>query len=78
MNAKLRAWNMVFLGFTVAASMVGWLIGRDPSQLVVVFGALTGTTTALEAGNVGKRATFKKEAVSNAEHSSPAPAGSLP
>ncbi len=75
MNAKLRAWNMVFLGATVLGALVGWIFfDRDPSQLMVVFGALTGTATALEAGNVGKRATFKQEAV-NALSSSGAPTG---
>lgn len=55
---------MVFLGATVLGALAGWIFfDRDPSQLMVVFGALTGTATALEAGNVGKRATFKKEAV---------------
>lgn len=64
MNAKLRVWNMVFLGATVLGALVGWIVfDRDPAQLMVVFGALTGSQVGLEAAMVGKRATFKKEAV---------------
>jgi len=62
-NAKLRAWALVFLGLAVIGAIIGWLLDKDPNQLMVVFGALTGIITALEAGNVGKRATFKKDAV---------------
>lgn len=62
LNAKLRAWNMALFGVSVVGALIGWILGKDPSQLVVLFGALTGTATALEAAMVGKRATFKKEA----------------
>lgn len=63
MNAKLRAANMALLGLAVIGALIGWLLGHDPSDLMVVFGALAGTTTALEAGLVGKRATFNIDAV---------------
>lgn len=63
MNAKLRAWNLVFLGLAVVGALVGWMLGKEPGQLMVVFGAITTTAAALEAGAVGKRATFKAEAV---------------
>lgn len=64
MNAKLRAWNMVFLGVTAVGALVGWLFfDKDPVKLGLVFGALTASQTALEAGMVGKRHTFKVEAV---------------
>ena len=63
MNRKLRAWNMAFLGLAVVGALVGWAgFDRDPSGLMVVFGALTATNVALEGAMVGKRATFKKEA----------------
>lgn len=62
LNAKLRGWNMVLLGVTVVLSLVGWLMDKDPSKLMVVFGALTSSQVGLEAAMVGKRATFKKEA----------------
>lgn len=63
LNAKLRAWNMVFLGITVLGALAGWaFFDRDPSKLMVVFGALTSSQVGLEAAMVGKRATFKKEA----------------
>lgn len=67
MNAKLRAWNLVFLGLAVVAALVGWILGKEPAQLMVVFGAITTTAAALEAGNIGKRATFKIEAVKRQE-----------
>lgn len=55
---------MVFLGITVLGALFGWLVlDKDPTGLMVVFGALAGTQTALEAGMAAKRATFKKEAV---------------
>lgn len=55
---------MVFLGATVLGALAGWIFfDRDPSQLMVVFGALATTATALEGGMAAKRATFKKEAV---------------
>ena len=57
---------MLLLGVTVLIALVGWLLGKDPGQLMVVFGGLSTTQAALEAGNVGKRATFKKEAVKDA------------
>jgi hypothetical protein len=55
---------MVFLGLTVVGALVGWMFfDRDPAQLMVVFGALTSSQVGLEAAMVGKRATFKKDAV---------------
>lgn len=54
---------MAFLGLAVVGALVGWAgFDRDPSGLMVVFGALTATNVALEGAMVGKRATFKKEA----------------
>jgi hypothetical protein len=54
---------MVFLGITVLGALAGWaFFDRDPSKLMVVFGALTSSQVGLEAAMVGKRATFKKEA----------------
>lgn len=64
MNAKLRKWNMYMLSLIVLGAMVGWLfLDKDPNQLMGILGTLGFTTASLEAGNVGKRATFKKEAV---------------
>ena len=62
LNARLRGWNMVLLGLTVLGALGGWIAGRDPSTLMVVFAALTSSQVGLEAAMVGKRATFKKEA----------------
>lgn len=42
--------------------MVGWFLDKDPSQLGPVMAWVTGAVAAGEAANIGKRATFKKEA----------------
>lgn len=63
MNAKLRIWNMILLTLALLGALAGWLAGRDPSLLTGVLGTLGVSQVGLEAGNVGKRATFKKEAV---------------
>ena len=64
MTAKLRYWNMVMLSLIVAGAMAGWLfMDKDPNQLMGIIGTLGFTTAALEGSNIGKRATFKKEAV---------------
>jgi hypothetical protein len=55
---------MRILTFVMIGAMVGWLFfDKDPNQLVGILGTLGVSTVGLEAGNVGKRATFKKEAV---------------
>lgn len=63
MNKKLRVWNMVLLTIALLGVLAGWLMGHDPSQLTGLIGTLGISQVGLEAGNVGKRATFKKEAV---------------
>ena len=48
----------------VLVALVGWLVwARDPSQLAGVLGAVVVAAGIGEASAVGKRATFKKEAV---------------
>lgn len=75
MNAKLRVWNMILLTVALLGALVGWAWFKvDPSQLTSVFATLGISQGALEAGNVGKRATFKTEAV-NALRSPTAPSG---
>ena len=64
MNQKLRLWNMRILTFVIIAAVIGWLfLDKDPNMLVGILGTLGVTTVGLEGANVGKRATFKKEAV---------------
>ena len=59
----LRLWNMILWSLMVVVALAGWLLGKDPGQLtgLIGFGALS--VGIGEASNVGKRATFKKEAV---------------
>ncbi len=64
-NALLRKWNMVLLTLALLGALIGWYTGQDPSQLTGVFATLGISQAALEAGGVGKRATFKKEAATN-------------
>lgn len=74
MNAKLRIWNMILLTLFSVGAIVGWMLGKDPGQLVGLVTVLGVSQGALEAGNIGKRATFKKEAV-DALRSTQDPAG---
>jgi len=56
----------IFVGLfvlVVLVALAGWLMGRDPSQLLGVLGAVVVAAGIGEASNVGKRATFKPEAV---------------
>jgi hypothetical protein len=54
---------MVLLTIALLGALVGWFLGRDPSLLTGVLGTLGVSQVGLEAGNVGKRATYKQEAV---------------
>ena len=59
---KLRlAFTLLLMGVTVAA-VVGWFMDKDPGQLGPITMWIAGAIAAGEASNVGKRATFKKEA----------------
>lgn len=55
-------FTLLFCG-VVATALVGWLLGRDPSQLGSVLMSAAGAVGVGEMSNVGKRATFKREAV---------------
>ena len=54
---------MCLLTIALLGALVGWILGHDPAQLVGIFATLGISQGALEAGMVGKRATFKQEAV---------------
>jgi hypothetical protein len=60
---KLRAVFTTLLVATTVAAVVGWFLDKDPSKLAPVIAWITGAILAGEASNVGKRATFKQEAV---------------
>lgn len=48
----------------VLVALAGWVFyGRDPSQLNMIMGWITGLNVAGEGANIGKRWTFKKDAV---------------
>jgi len=62
MNAKLRAWNLIFVGTLTVGALVGWMFfDKNPAQLVGLAGALGIAQVGLEASMVGKRATTKPE-----------------
>lgn len=58
---RLVAW--VLFSATVIVGLVGWGLGKDPGQLGTVLGYVTLAAGIGESSNVGKRATYKPEAV---------------
>ena len=60
---KNRAIFVALFVLVVLVALAGWLMGRDPSSLTGVLGAVVVAAGIGEASNVGKRATFKPEAV---------------
>lgn len=59
---KLRlAFGILLFGVSIAA-VVGWFMDKDPQQLGPVVMWISAAIAAGEASNIGKRATFKKEA----------------
>lgn len=63
---KIRVWNVGLFTIAVLVTLAGWMLGRDPAQLAFLLGSLATAIGIGEASAVGKRATFKKEAVENA------------
>lgn len=55
---RYRAIGWGLLCGTVLVALAGWLVGRDPSQLMWI----VGVPAIGEASNIGKRATWKREA----------------
>ena len=62
MTRRLRVLYAVLFTLAVLVTLGGWLAGRDPSSLTGVLGTLAVAVGIGEASNVGKRATFKREA----------------
>ena len=60
---KLRHNMRYVLIGTIVAGVVGWFLGRDPSQLAPVIAWETAALAVGEGSNIGKRATFDKDAV---------------
>jgi hypothetical protein len=48
---------------TVVAAVLGYFLGMDPNALLGVLGVEAAAMGVGEASNIGKRATFKREAV---------------
>lgn len=57
----VRYVALVAFALLVLAAVVGWWLGRDPTQLVGVGGLVVAALGVGEASNVGKRATTKIE-----------------
>ncbi len=62
-TGKLRIVFALLLVVVTLTATVGWFMEKDPGQLAPVIGWITAAVAAGEASNVGKRATFKQEAV---------------
>jgi len=61
MTALIRKWILGCFVALVVACIGGWLLGKDPEQLVPVLMLVVGALGVGEASNVGKRWTTKPE-----------------
>ena len=61
-TVKLRIVFSTLLTLVIAAAVVGWFMGKDPTQLGPVIGWVAASVGVGEASAIGKRATFNKEA----------------
>lgn len=62
-TAKLRVVFSCLLVSVVLAATVGWFLGKDPGDLGPVIAWVAAAVATGEASNVGKRMSWKKEAV---------------
>lgn len=60
---KIRLWNVGLFTVAIVVALGGWLLGKDPGQLGIIIPTLATAIGIGEASAVGKRATFKKEAL---------------
>lgn len=60
---KIRLWNVGLFTVAVLVALGGWILEKDPGQLAFLIGTLATAIGIGEASAVGKRATFKKEAL---------------
>ncbi len=64
---RVRHTFLSLIVLTVLAALAGWIFyDRDPAKLAPILGFLVVGAGVGEASNVGKRATFKAEAVTPA------------
>lgn len=62
-TTKLRWVFSTLWVVAVLTALAGWaFLGKDPAQLAPVIGWITAAVAAGEASNIGKRASWKKEA----------------
>lgn len=63
-TTRFRCVFVFLFAVTVAVALYGWLVlDRDPAQLEGVMMFCAGAVGVGEASNVGKRATWKRDAV---------------
>ena len=62
-TTKFRVLFAALFTVSVIVALVGWMLDKDPTQLTGLIGMCVGAIGFGEASNVGKRATFKVEAM---------------
>jgi len=63
-TTRFRVVFVALFALAVLIALGGWLIyDRDPEKLSSLIGWLAGAVGIGEASNIGKRATFKTEAI---------------
>lgn len=60
-RSRIIAW--LLFAAVVLSGLVGWFTGLDPADIIPLLTATAAGAGIGEASNVGKRATFKSEAV---------------
>lgn len=61
-TTRFRVLYAALFTVSVIVALVGWLCGADPSLIDTVVMITAGACGIGEASNVGKRATWKREA----------------
>lgn len=67
-TTRIRIGFAVLLAAAVIVCLVGWMGGRDPRELGELLQWLTMAAAVGEASNIGKRATWKREAADHDNH----------
>lgn len=58
-NLYLRIWLAGLIGLLAVGALIGWALGEDPSPLAGIIGTVGIAFAGAEAGNVGKRWTYR-------------------
>ena len=66
-NRSLRKLFAFLFAVTVLVALYGWMNDKDPNQLSIVMTALTLALGIGEGSNIGRRMTYKAEAVTPRE-----------